>query len=387
MGILLCNANLILDGDHKIDNGFIYLEDGIIKDISNVDISDKYPNANKQILTDHYILPGFIDTHIHGAENHDAIDGQQSTIDAISHNIVKDGCTSFLASLTVISHHDMLGVLKSYSNIKQPKKGANFLGIHEEGPYLSVEYKALMDERYLRDPSIDELNEMIRASGERIVSMTVAPELAGMPEFINYATSLGITVMIGHSNATSKDVKMAIEHHAAGFTHLYNACSQHLHREPGVVTAAFLDDDSYCELICDGFHVHDDVIKMSYKYLTSKRIVIITDAMLGKGMPDGEFVFSNLLCQKGGTHVWVKATGRRAGSAFGMIDAVRYLLKTVDCSLNDIVQMACINPAMLAKVNKHKGKLSVGMDADLCILDRDLNVTDTLIAGEIVYSS
>jgi len=385
MGILLCNANLILDGDHKIDNGFIYLEDGLIKEISNVDISDKYPDAEKHFLDDHFILPGFIDTHIHGAENHDAIDGKQATIDAISQNIVKDGCTSFLASLVVISHHEMLDVLRSYRNIKQPVNGANFLGIHEEGPYLSVKYKALMDERYLRNPSIDELIEMVQASGERIISMTVAPELEGMPKFINYATSLGITVMIGHSNAESKDVKMALEHHASGFTHLYNACSQHLHREPGVVTGAFLDADSYCELICDGFHVHDDVIKMSYKYLTSKRIVMITDAMLGKGMPDGEFIFSNLLCQKEGTHVWVKANGRRAGSAFGMIDAARYLLKTVDCSLNDIVQMGCVNPAILAKVDHHKGKLSVGMDADLCILDREYNVINTLVAGKIVY--
>ncbi|MPM52604.1 N-acetylglucosamine-6-phosphate deacetylase [bioreactor metagenome] len=280
----------------------------------------------------------------------------------------------------------MLKVLRHYKMVRQPQNGALFLGIHEEGPYLSVEYKALMDERYLRDPSSSELDEMLEACGHRIITMTVAPERHGMDQFIPYLKKRNISVMIGHSAATSGDVQRALNNQADGFTHLYNACSQHLHRDPGVVTGAFLDDRSYCELICDGFHVHEDIIKMSYKYLTSRRIVLITDAMLGKGMPDGEFIFSNLLCQKEGTHVWVKATGRRAGSAFGMIDAVRFMLKTVNCTLNDIVQMACVNPAVLAKVADKKGRLAVGMDADICVMDQKQQILHTIIGSRIVYS-
>ena len=241
-----------------------------------------------------------------------------------------------------------------------------------------------MDERYLRDPSINELSEMIQAAGDKLVSMTIAPELNGMEGFIKALKQHNITTMIGHSAANAQQVLKALSYGADGFTHLYNANSQHLHREPGVVTGAFLDDNSFCELICDGFHIADDVIRMTYKYLTSKRIVIITDAMLGKGMPDGEFVFSNLLCQKEKTHVWVKETGRRAGSAFGMIDAVNYLIATVGCNLNDIVQMTAVNPAILIKAT-NKGRLYPNMDADLCVLDKDNQVKATFVRGRLVY--
>ena len=381
---ILQNATLIIDGQDKLERANLVIKDKLIHEISTLDLTLKYPEANCIELDGKYVLPGFIDTHIHGANNHDSIDGKQASIDAISHNVIKDGCTAFLASFTVISHKEMLAVLRRYRDITQPINGAVFLGIHEEGPYLSKEYKALMDERYLRDPSISELDEMIEASNNKIVSMTIAPELAGMDTFIDYLKEKGITIMIGHSGASSQDVTMALAHGADGFTHLYNANSQHLHRNPGVVTGAFLDEKSYCELICDGYHIHDDVIKMSYKYLGPNRIVIITDAMLAKGMPDGEYFFSNLKCQKEKTHVWVSETGRRAGSAFGMIDAVKYLLKTVDCTLNDIVQMACVNPSILAKAN-NKGQLKINMDADLCILDENRDVMMTIVGGYIVY--
>lgn len=384
MDIIIKARELIIDGHDRIENGYLGITDNKISAVSKSDLRIDHPNAHVIDVGDDYVLPGFIDTHIHGANNHDSIDGQQSSIDAISYNVIKDGCTAFLASFTVISHEEMLTVLNRYRDIVQPVNGAVFLGIHEEGPYLSKEYKALMDERYLRDPSIVEVDEMIEASNNKIVSMTIAPELNGMALFIDHLKEKGITVMIGHSGASSQDVAMALEHGAAGFTHLYNANSQHLHRDPGVVTGAFLDQDSYCELICDGYHIHDDVIKMSYKYLGSKRIVIITDAMLAKGMPDGKYVFSNLSCQKEGTHVWVSETGRRAGSAFGMIDAVRYMIKTVNCNLNDIVQMACVNPACLVKAHD-KGRLYPNMDADICILDKNMEVKMTIVGGKVVY--
>ncbi len=384
MKTILKNATFYLDGSSKVDNGAMIIEDGLITAV--IDIADLKNDEDAEIidLDNANVLPGFIDSHIHGAVNHDAINGGAEVINAISTNVVKDGCTAFLASLTVVSHQDTLNILKSYKDLDIKQNGADFLGVHAEGPYLSQEYKALMDERYLRDPSINELNEMIQAAGDKLVSMTIAPELNGMETFIRALKQNNITTMIGHSAANAQQVLKALSYGADGFTHLYNANSQHLHREPGVVTGAFLDDNSFCELICDGFHIADDVIRMTYKYLTSKRIVIITDAMLGKGMPDGEFIFSNLLCQKEKTHVWVKETGRRAGSAFGMIDAVNYLIATVGCNLHDIVQMTAVNPAILIKAT-NKGRLYPNMDADLCVLDKDNQVKATFVRGRLVY--
>ena len=162
-----------------------------------------------------------------------------------------------------------------YKDVKDP--GSHFLGIHSEGPYLSKDYKAVMDDRFLRNPSIDELNEMMEHSNQ-IKVMTVACELEGMDTFIPYASKF-ITCMIGHTNSTAQQALHGLKLGAKGFTHLYNAMSQHSHRNPGCVTAAFLSD-AYSELICDGFHVHPDIIKATYKILGPQRIVLITDASL-----------------------------------------------------------------------------------------------------------
>lgn len=383
---IIHNGTLIIDGNSRIENGYIILNEGKIEEIGegSAPLDESTESINAQ---GNYILPGFIDIHLHGAMGKDFIEGTQESINAAAANVIKDGCTSFMASLTVLSHEEMLDTLKGFSKVTQPENGAHFLGVHEEGPYLSEKYHALMDLRYLRDPSIEEMKEMIAHSGSRIKIMTVAPERAGMEEFISYLKDAGITVMIGHSDAKPEDVRMAVKNGASGFTHLYNAMSQHLHRDPGVVTGAMIETDTYAELICDGFHVNKNVVIATYQMLTPKRLVLITDAMLGKGMPDGDYTFSGLFCYKEGKHVRVKETGRIAGSAFGMNDAVHFVKEVCHSSMNDIVQMACVNPSVLAQVSHNKGTLSAGKDADVIIIDEAVNVKKVLVAGTTVYEA
>lgn len=387
---IIYNGIFIMDGAITINNGYLIIDQGKICAIgSNLKELEKL-NVNEHEWIDvqnNYVLPGFIDIHIHGAMGKDLIEGTQAAVDVVANHVIKDGCTSFMASLTVVSHEEMLAILAAYANIKASEKGANFLGVHEEGPYLSKEYKALMDEQYLRDPSIHELDEMIKHSGNRIKIMSVAPERKGMCAFIHYANKQGITIMIGHTNANARQVHDAVMSGAKGFTHLYNAMSQHLHRNPGCVTGAMMETNTYVELICDGFHVDKDVILATYRQFGPKRIVIITDAMLGKGMEDGFYIFSNLECEKKGKFVRVKSTGRIAGSAYGMIDMVKNMLSICCCSLNDIVQMACVNPSVLAQVDKDKGTLNIGKDADLCVLDKNMDVIKTIVLGEIVFNN
>ena len=383
---IIHNGTLIIDGSSRIENGYIILNEGKIEEIGEgpAPFDESAESIDAQ---GNYILPGFIDIHLHGAMGKDFIEGTQESINAAAANVIKDGCTSFMASLTVLSHEDMLDTLKGFSKVTQPENGAHFLGVHEEGPYLSEKYHALMDLRYLRDPSIEEMKEMIAHSGSRIKIMTVAPERAGMEEFISYLKDTGITVMIGHSDAKPEDVRMAVKNGASGFTHLYNAMSQHLHREPGVVTGAMIETDTYAELICDGFHVNKNVVIATYQMFTPKRLVLITDAMLGKGMPDGDYTFSGLSCYKEGKHVRVKETGRIAGSAFGMNDAVRFVKEVCHSSMNDIVQMACVNPSVLAQVSHTKGTLSSGKDADIIIIDEAVNIRNVFVAGSTVYEA
>ncbi len=329
------------------------------------------------------LLPGLIDIHIHGSYGYDFIRDPQTAIEHVAKGLVQEGTTSFLSSLTVLSHEELCSLLNEYAYVVQSADNAHFLGVHSEGPYLSKDYKALMDERYLRDPSISECKEMQEAAHGLIKIMTMAPERKNTKELM--AAFPDISFMIGHSAASCDVALNALTYGAKGFTHLYNAMSQHSHRAPGCVTAAFLADHAYCELIADGFHVNPYVIQATWKILGAKRIILITDAMLGKGMPDGDYVFANAACRKSRNTVQVKATGRIAGSAITMLDAIKNMHKYCHCHLEDLVQMACVNPSVIAGVNQSKGTLEKGKDADFILLEDDLSLISTYVMGKEVY--
>lgn len=380
MRFALTHGFLVLDEWTTLADGTLIIEDGKIEKV--LPTSEFHPE-NMEVVDLHgeTVYPGFIDLHVHGGMGRDFIEGAGS-IEAVSDNVVADGTTAFLCSLTVQSHEQELKSLKGLSSHQE--KGAQCLGIHMEGPYLSAQYKALMDERYLRDPSESELMDMLAANPE-IRTMTVAPERAGMKEFIPLLRRHHIVPMIGHTACTCRQAEEAHLWGAMGFTHLYNAMSQHTHRDPGCVTAAFLHDDMYKEMILDGFHTDDAVIRMTYKCLGPHQIIMITDAMLGKGMPDGEYVFSGLHCRKEGIHVRVIETGRIAGSAFGMIDAVRHLNGIVALKPEDICALTSANAAHLIQ-DSSRGSLRPGARADITVLSSSLAVRRCYVAGKLAYS-
>jgi N-acetylglucosamine-6-phosphate deacetylase len=396
LNCLIDHVNVIPDGSGEIADGAVLIDGEKIAAVFTRHDAENWKkehaagrtgeqpanNCEAAIWDGHGLkcTPGLIDIHIHGAAGYDLISGSQEALEEVSANLAADGCTAFVASLTVLGHKETLAVLDAYAAARQPA-GAQLLGVHMEGPYLNPRYKALMDERYLRDPDLGELKEMIDHAGGRLKIMTVAPERQGMEAFIAAAAAQGITIMIGHTAADSRTVHRAREAGALGFTHLYNAMSQHLHREPGTVTGAFLQTEMLAELMCDGFHVDPDVVKMTYNVMGARRLVLITDAMLGKGMPDGDFTFSGLKCRKQGTRVTVIETGRRAGSAFALPDAIRFLQTLTGCRDADIVHMACVNPARLARAGA-KGRLAKGYDADIGLFDKDWNCRGTIVKGQ-----
>lgn len=367
--------------------GGILITEGKIEKVLKSSEITELDTKDMQIVSGEglHLMPGLIDVHLHGSYGYDFIREPQAAIDHVAEGLVREGTTSFLASLTVVSHRELCALLKSYSQAEQPGDGAEFLGVHSEGPYLSKEYKALMDETYLRDPSLKEMEEMVEAGKGCLKVMTFAPERKGAEELLSAFKN--ITFMIGHSAAACGEAMAALAGGAKGFTHLYNAMSQHLHRDPGCVTAALIDDKAFCELIVDGFHVHRDVVRAAWKNLGAERIVLITDAMLGKGMEDGSYVFSNLECEKRGNTVQVKATGRIAGSAVTMLDAVRNMHAFCGCNFDELVQMACVNPSVEACVHERKGTLEPGKDADMILLDDDFRLVRTFVRGKEVYHS
>lgn len=358
----------------KTFDGFIVVDDGKIKEVSNIKPKDNFDNEID--CHGYYLFPGMIDIHLHGSYNYDFINGPS---DIVGKNIVKEGTTSYLASLTVVSHQDTLKLLEKFDSFIRGDNSANFLGVHSEGPYLSLEKKALMDPTYLRDGNIHEVKDMIKHKCLKV--MTIAPERNNTLDIIKkYHNKLSF--MIGHTVCSCEQANLALENGAKGFTHLYNAMSQHTHRNPGAVTAA-LNSNSYCELIVDGNHVDRNVIKATYRTIGYKNIILITDAMLGKGMPDGDYVFSNLACQKIKDKVKVIESGIYAGSVITQNDAIKYMKQFTNCSINELAVMASGNPAKLLKVKK--GIIKQGYDADLILLDDNLDVKATFIAGKQVY--
>lgn len=381
MKTLIKNADLILDSWSEMPGASLLIEDGFVSAVYGTgetcpEVADEVIDCNGDT-----VYPGFIDLHVHGACGRDFIQGKES-VGPASLNMAEDGTTAFLTSLTVESPEDTLATLESLSQHRE--EGAVCLGVHMEGPYLSVQYKALMDERYLRDPSIEELQEMIEASHHTIRTMTVAPERKGMREFIPQLVKDHIIPMIGHTACTCEEAEQAHLLGARGFTHLYNAMSQHTHRDPGCVTAAFLHDDMIKELIPDGFHTDAKVVEMTYRCLGPYQIMMITDAMLGKGMPDGDYVFSGLNCHKEGVHVRVKETGRIAGSAFGMIDGFRFMSDLVHPSKPEMCALSSGNAARLLQ-DPTRGNLRPGARGDIAILSPALQVQRTMVAGKTVY--
>lgn len=331
-----------------------------------------------------HLLPGFIDIHLHGSYGHDFIRHPQESVDAVARGLPAEGTTSFLASLTVVSHEDLCSLLSKYGEVVQPENAAHFLGVHSEGPFLNHDYKALMDPLYLRDASWEEFQQMKSSAQGTLKVMTIAPERKSALDLIRREQD--VRLMIGHSAATSEEARAGLEAGAAGFTHLYNAMSQHEHRNPGCVTAALLDDACYCELIADGFHVHPDIIRTTWKVLRPERLILITDAMPGKGMPDGHYVFSNLDCVKQGNTVRVKETGRIAGSAITMLDAARNMKEFCSASLDDIARMACVNPSVIAGVRSSKGSIEPGKDGDLIVLDEKMHLRSVWVEGKCLLS-
>lgn len=374
MKTLLKNGKLIINGQREIHSGdILFDETGIINFGEHLEEKEDYEVIDVQ---GNIIQPGFIDIHMHGAIGKDFVIGKEA-VNPVGISLLQDGTTGFLASLTVLSHEEELKVLKSLKDATS--EGAEYLGVHMEGPYLSKEYKALMNETYLRNPVISELDEMLEAN-PNIKVMTIAPEREGMEEFIPYLVRKSIVPMIGHTASSAKEALRGLDLGAKGFTHLYNAMSQHTHRNPGCVTAALEHKNSYKELIMDGFHNDVEVVKASWRILGPEEIIMITDCMLGKGMPDGEYTFSDLRCRKVGNTVRVIKTGRIAGSAISMNDAARFVKDNCNATANEIVQIGCVNPAKLLKLD-NVGTLSIGNKANIAVFDDNYNTKMVYVNG------
>lgn len=388
MDSIFLSKLVVVGDDESIENAAVVVSEGKVKLIAKqtdeaiVNLM-KDPDVKVYDFKDQIIVPGFIDMHTHGGVGVDFIEPSLEKVERVAACLASEGVTSFCTSTMVLSPEDekeLLAKLGSYSDIKHARN----LGIHLEGPHMNPKYHAMMDLRYLRNPNIEEMKENLALSQGRIKMITMAPELEGSLEFIKFCNDEGITVMIGHTDATAQQALDGLKAGAKGFTHLYNAMSPHVHRNPGVVTAALMSD-GYCEFIVDGYHIDPKVVKVTYDAIGPDRIMLITDSMPGKKMADGLVEFGHQQCEVKDGKAFKVGSDRIAGSTIGMDDALVNMMEYTGCSLMDAVKMTSVNASKCLQVDDKIGSLHPGKFADMAVLNDDYKVVATFLEGNPTF--
>lgn len=368
----IINGKLILKDE--IVNMNLYFEDGIIKEISNrVPCDETIIDAANS-----YVSPGFVDIHTHGRGGIDTMDVTTDTIDQLSNAHLMTGVTTFLPTTMTMPVERISQAIDVISQMKDKVTGAKIGGVHLEGPFINKIYKGAQAEDCIIEPTLDNYKKLT-THPELVKKITLAPEVVKDKELIPYLTSQGVSVSIGHTNATYTEALKAIEAGANSTTHTYNAMTPLKHRDPGVVGASMLHD-VYAELILDGVHVSYPAATILYKMKGPEHLVLITDSLEAASMEDGVY-------HLGGQEVFVKdgqarlKDGTLAGSVVAMNEAIKNARDHLGMSLCEAINCASRNPANCIH-NEKIGRLEKGCQADFVFLDDDLTINQVYINGE-----
>lgn len=376
---ILKAKNIILR-DRIVEDKYLIIEDEKIIDIvDNISKDENFIDYSK-----YTIAPGFVDTHIHGYNNHDFMDKEDEAVFKISEGVVENGVTTFLATTLTGSEDDLTEVCKIVGENYKDVKGAKIAGIFLEGPFLSLKYKGAQNPKYIIDADIDMLKNWQKVSGGIVRKIALAPEKKGAEEFIKEARKLGVYVALGHSDASYEDAYKAVQAGASIFIHTYNAMSPLHHRKPGMVGAALSLDDVFAELICDGHHVHPAAANVVMKARGKDEVVLITDCMMAGGMPEGPYKLGELDVEvKDGTARLKE--GNLAGSILKLKDAVKNVVDWGIASPFEAIQMASQVPAISVGIEDVAGIIDRGRFADITVIDEDLDIVATYVDGDLKY--
>ncbi len=383
----------IITSHRVIENGCIFINDNVITEIGVGDISSK-----ADIVLDakgNYISPGFIDIHIHGGGGSDFMDGTVEDFLTIAETHLQYGTTALVPTTLTAEKEDLLHTLDIYKKANAKNKaGAQFMGMHIEGPYFAMSQRGAQDPRYIRKPDKKEYSEIIEKAGDIIARWSAAPEIDGALEFGRYLQAHDILPAIAHTDAVYDEVVNAFENGYTLATHFYSGMSgvsrRNAFRFAGVIESVYLMDEIDVEIIADGVHLPAPLLKLIYKVKGVDRIALITDAMRAAGMGEGESILGS---KKNGLKVIVedgvaKLPDRSsfAGSVATTDRLIRTMVNVAGISLIEAVRMMTLTPARIMKIDKHKGSLSIGKDADIVIFDDHINIQSAIIGGEILYN-
>lgn len=377
-----------------IRNGRIVLPDGVAENavllfdekIRGIVPESELPAGAEVIDAEgKYVIPGLIDMHIHGYLGEDASDGSFDGIRIMAEGVAKNGVTGFLPTTMTVSYDELRAAFAQIrrgvkESLEPDWQGAQILGVNAEGPFINPSKKGAQAGENIRTGDAAFLKEYL----DILRVFTIAPE---MPDNMNCIREMAgkCLISMGHTNATFSEAKAAIDAGVGHVTHLFNAQTPLMHRDPGVVGAALTDERVSTELIADAFHVSPYLFPLVTR-MKGDKLVLITDCTRAGGLADGEYTL-------GGQPIFVNgiecrlADGTIAGSVLKLNQAIRNLLKYTDLPVWEAVNAASLNPAKRIGADASKGSLEVGKDADIAVCDDDFNISRTIVRGRTVYSA
>ncbi|MFN6200964.1 MAG: N-acetylglucosamine-6-phosphate deacetylase [Acidobacteriota bacterium] len=371
-----------------VEKGLVLCEEGRIAYAGPVAGIDPEPDSVIIDATGQILMPGFIDTHFHGSGGEDVMAGGVAGLGRIAQSVLRFGTTGFLATTIAARHEELLrSVEETVAARKSAGSGAAILGIHLEGPFMNVAFKGAQPEWGIRDPNLDECEELLLAGGGLVKIMTLAPELPGGLELIRLLVRAGVAPSLGHSTADYDTALAAIEAGATRATHLYNAMSGVHHRKPGLAAACLCEPGIQAEIICDGVHVNPHLIDLAWKAKGPTGLTLVTDATAAQGHGDGIYTLGDFEIEVRGPLCTLRDGVTIAGSVLTMNKAVGNAISFTGMSLVDAAEMAASGPARVCGVADRKGSIEVGKDADFALLNPDFSVAQTIIGGLVAFGA
>ncbi len=372
-------ANVFVNGEFKkVD---LLIEDSkfaqIVEDLQDEDVV--YPNnSGDYSFEDCFILPGLVDIHTHGAIGFDFCDASSDEMKKMAEFYIKNGTTSLLPTIVTTSEEQYENQIpKILENID---KSSPFIGINLEGPFISKIKKGAHNEDNISDIDISYAKRLYDLGKGQIKLMTVAPELENFNELVDFSKNKFL-ISMGHSNCTVDEARRAVDRGVKNVTHLFNAMEPMHHRKPALVGAA-LEFPLYKELICDGIHIHDSILKGLYRGY-AKELVIVSDSLSACGLGDGDYVL-------GGLDVIVKdkqarlKDGTIAGSLSTLFDGIKHLVK-IGVKLENAINSATMIPAKSIDMENQIGSIKIGLKADFIVCDKNLNILAIFKNGNRYY--
>ena len=383
MAVSICLHNgTLITGFSKMENCAVLIEDGKIADVFSERrfLQKKFdPSVRIFDVEESYIAPGFIDTHIHGFKGHGTDNCSAEAMIEMSKDLAQYGVTAFNPTLYPAPEEDMMHSIKEIVKAMGNESGANIMGIHMEGPFISPNKLGVQRPETVREVDMDLMERLWQTSEGHIVNMTVAPELKGMRRLALYGLERGIIMQAGHTNAEYQNMVEGMQAGILHSTHLFNAMSQLHHRNPGAVGAVLIHPEMSCEIIADGVHVHPDLFKLLARDKPLEKILLVTDGLTPTEQEKGPLIANGEEVVYEGGCFHRAADGVIAGSSLTMIKGVKNLVK-FGFSVSDAVKAASSTPAAVMRYNK-KGMLIPGYDADIVVFDKQFNILASIIGG------